>query len=108
MSYLKLNQTRVTSFQHEGQTFKVIDAPAPVFDAYISQIYEDIADLDRHVWDIYAKWDILNDAIGAGDLLLVQDSEGFMLEIAPSEEKTTGPEEKTTELSAPELQTSDI
>lgn len=57
----------------------------------MGQFYDEISDLDRNAWDIYARWDILNDAIGAGDLLLVQHPEGFQLE-APAEEKATEPD----------------
>lgn len=106
MSYLKLKQMPVTSFQWEGQTFKVVDAPVPIFDAFLGEVYEEITDIDRNVWDIYARWDILNDAIGAGDLVLLPGPDGaFLLEIVPPEEKDTDAEEKAP---APELQTSGI
>jgi hypothetical protein len=82
--------------------FKVVDAPAPMFDAFMAQVYEDITDIDRQTWDIYDRWDIINDALAYGDMALLPAPDGtLVLEVAQPEEKPSGAEEKAP---APELQ----
>ena len=87
LSYLKLAHTKVTSFHWKGQEITIADAPAEVFDAYISQVVEEIVNVDRDQWDIFERWHIINACLEADVLLLMELPEGCLTLLRPEEEE---------------------
>jgi hypothetical protein len=87
LSYLKLAHTKVTSLHWNGQDVTVADAPADVFDAYISQVVEEIVNVDRDQWDIFERWHIINACLEADVLLLMELPEGCLILARPEEEE---------------------
>lgn len=87
MSYLKLAQTKVTSFLWRGQSQIVADAPAEAFDAWIAEVVEQIINVDRAIWNIYDRWNIINACLEAEVLTLSEvPGQGGSLQLAYAEE----------------------
>ena len=87
LSYLKLAHTKVTSFYWNGQDIIVADAPAEVFDAYMSHVVEEIVNVDRDQWDIFERWHIINACLEAEVLLLMEPPDGHLTLLRPDEEE---------------------
>ena len=87
LSYLKLAQTRETSFLWRGQSLLVADAPAEAFDTWIAEVVEEIVNVDRERWDIYDRWNIINACLEAEVVLLAEvEGQGGSLQLSYAEE----------------------
>jgi hypothetical protein len=104
LSYLKLAQTRVTSFQWGGQEAKVVDAPPEVFDAFITEAVEEIVNVDRAEWEIFERWHIINACLEADVLILTERPDGSLTLALPDEEemRPTAPLTQNSEADAGE------
>lgn len=71
---LNLSETPRTWFHWNGKDENIREAPPEVFDAWISQ-YALISNVDRDVWEIFHRWDIINLCIRSS-VLRLQKSEG--------------------------------
>jgi hypothetical protein len=87
LSYLKLAQTRVTSFHWAGEEVMVSDAPPEVFDAFIAQVVEEIVHVDRAAWEIFDRWHIINACLEADVLILTELPDGHLTLACPDGEK---------------------
>lgn len=85
LSYLKLEQTRTTSFLWRGQSLLVADAPAEAFDPWIAEVVEQIINVDRTMWNIYDRWNIINACLEA-EVLTLAEVEGGSLQLAYADE----------------------
>lgn len=65
---LRLPQLKVTSFQWGSETHIVADAKPEVFDAFISEVVEQIINVDRSTWPDFDRWNVINDCL-AEDVL---------------------------------------
>ena len=87
LSYLKLAQTRVTSFHWAGQEVTVSDAPPGVFDAFMAEVVEEIVHVDRAAWEIFDRWHIINACLEADVLILTELPDGHLTLACPDEEE---------------------
>ena len=71
---LNLMDAPQTSFRWNGKEENVAKASPETFDAWISQYVEEITDVDRATWEIFDRWEIINDFIRKG-VLAVQTVE---------------------------------
>jgi hypothetical protein len=85
LSFLRLAQLKETSFQWEEETHQVADAPVEVFDAFIAEVVEEIVNVDRTIWDIFDRWNIINACLEADVLLLTELPDGSLLLDIPEE-----------------------
>ena len=85
-SYLRLEETLTTSFQLSDQKFTIRSAPANIFDAFISQVVENIKNVDRQKWDLHERWRIINYCLSNGVLHLTSGEAGQLLEYVPDDE----------------------
>lgn len=86
---LNLLETPRTWFHWNGKDENVKEALPDVFDAWISQYVEEITDVDRSVWEIFHRWDIINACIRGGVLRLQRSEEKASIVEAEVEEKAS-------------------
>lgn len=67
---LNLLETPQTWFHWNESDVNVKEAPPEIFDAWIAQYVDEITDVDRSTWEIFLRWEIINDCIKAGILRL--------------------------------------
>lgn len=72
---LNLMDAPRTSFRWNGNDENVATAAPDVFDAWISEYVESITDVDRTEWEVFDRWEIINECIKGGVLALEQSEE---------------------------------
>lgn len=70
--FLSLKQAATTFLTWQGEQFSVRQAPAKVFDLWVRQFVEQIEDVNIEEWDIYDRWNIINELLKGGFLVLVE------------------------------------
>ncbi|HLJ32720.1 MAG TPA: hypothetical protein VKU38_03670 [Ktedonobacteraceae bacterium] len=58
------------------------------FDAWADSLCEEIASVDREVWDVFARWQFIYYLI-ENDVLVVQEEGGGTILLIETEEKTS-------------------
>lgn len=67
-------------FQTEdGKKHNVKDASPEIFDAWVRDYVEEIQGVDTAVWQIFHRWNIINDLLKGEFLDLVQYEDGYLL-----------------------------
>lgn len=72
--YLELKKAATTFLTWQNEPFSVRAAPARIFDLWVRQFVEQIVDVDTQAWDIYDRWNIINELLKGGYLVLVEGS----------------------------------
>lgn len=78
--------------------FQVASAPPEIFDVFVADLVEEIADVDRAEWEIFDRWNVVNDLLKEGIVMLVEVPEGFVLELPPEEEVASDAVEATSSI----------
>lgn len=95
---MKLEDSERMFFDLDGKKQNVEIAPPEVFDAFISEVVEDIKNVDRAKWPIFQRWRIINACLPEDVLLLEERPDGSLL--------LSLPEASDSPVNMPELQTS--
>ena len=82
---MKLEDSKRTSFEFRERSFKVIDAPPEVFDAFVMEFTEDVMNVDRAKWPIFLRWRWINQSLKEGVLLLTELPDGSLRLDIPEE-----------------------
>lgn len=76
---LNLLDAQKTWFLFDESVFNVKEAPPDVFDTWIRQYVEEIANVDTAFWEIYHRWGIINSCIRGGVLTLRSQGDGSQI-----------------------------
>jgi hypothetical protein len=74
-----LKTVAASSFDWEGQSHTVRQAPSSVFDTWVRQYVEEIEDVNTELWDIFDRWGIIKALLNEGYLTLTQENGTSML-----------------------------
>lgn len=99
-NYLALKNTAITFFRWQDERYSVRLSQASVFDAWVRQYVEEIVNVDTAEWDIYDRWDIVNELLKGGFLVLEEEERGTfilrskqeMMAMVIAEEKSSAPQ----------------
>ena len=75
---MKLEDSKRTVFAFQDKTFKVVDAPAEVFDAFVMEFTEDVLNVDRTKWPIFLRWRWINQSLAEEVLILKELPDGSL------------------------------
>jgi hypothetical protein len=84
--YLELKKAATTFLTWQGESFSVRQAPARIFDLWVRQFVEQIVNVDAQLWDIYDRWNIINELLKGGFLVLVEGKGGSSAQLKSKQE----------------------
>jgi hypothetical protein len=76
------------SFLWDNGKHDVGQAEPETFNAWINQFFEEIVNVDTSVWDLHQRWQVVNEVLDAGLLVI----NGDVLELAQVAEPEPKPE----------------
>ena len=81
------------AFYRSGSDERNIDEfSASEFDALALSFVDEIDNVQRDVWDVFARAKFLNWLVSEGDVRMTQSEGKFIFTAVPAEEKTSAPE----------------
>lgn len=84
--YLELKKAATTFLTWQNEQFSVRQAPARIFDLWVRQFVEEIVDVNTEEWDIYDRWNIINELLKGGFLVLVEANGGTSAHLRSKQE----------------------